>query len=215
MTDRAAFLAQLYTQPLLRGDAIIVLCGEDAEDRVAFAAQLFKSGAAERIVLSGGRHEPPSILGAEQAMGPLLGLGIAPERIILETMSQNTREQAEQILTLAEAEGWRRILLVASGYHLARAFLTFVAALQVHIPRLPESATGEEKADAFLNGLRLHVVPVAASQSPWSKTPPGVDRTRAELFHVESVKITEYGATGDCASYADGLAYLQHWENAR
>lgn len=190
MTPRESFLMHLLTGPLLKADAIVVLCGEDAAERASVGLQLFKQGAADRLVLSGGRHEPPAILGAEHVAGHLLGMGLSPAVLTVEHGSQNTHEQAVNVCDLAVTNGWRRLLLVASGYHLPRAFLTFVAAA-------PDD---------------LHLIPIPASQSPWHQCPPGLDRTRAELFCVEGVKITEYQALGHCASYEAGLDYLKQWE---
>lgn len=190
MTDHApAFLAALYTVPLRRVDALVVLCGEDAQARVDFALQLFKQEAAPVILLSGGYHQPPAILSAEHLAGPLMGQGIAPSRIMLERESQNTYQQAANVLARARLEGWGSLMLVASAYHLPRAFLTFVRAM--------------EEDD------KVRIVPVAASQSRWVDQPPGVDRTRDQLFAVELSKIGVYRE--HVATWGEGLAKLREW----
>lgn len=188
MTAPALFLAQLYTQRPQQADAIIVLCGEDGQLRAEAGLALFKLRTAPTLVLSGGRHEPPAILGADHLARYVLGEGVAPNALVVEGQSQNTREQAACVGTL-EA-GAKSLLLVASAYHLPRAFLTFLSASLQGDPRL---------------------IPVAAN-APWHEPPPGLDRTRADLWHVELTKITEYQQRGDCASWEDGLAYLKAWE---
>jgi uncharacterized SAM-binding protein YcdF (DUF218 family) len=194
LSDRERFLASFPVQPRRDGHAIVVLCGEDVEPRLEAAWALFQLGAAPQIVLSGGRHEPPRIIGAEVCEGRMLGLGVAPDRIVREAESRNTHEQAEHIMTLAAARQWSRLLLVASAYHAARAYLTFLRALQVR------GAT---------ETVRLIPVPVA---SPWGESPIAVEQDRWTLLDHETAKIEAYAARGHVASYADGLAYLRWWE---
>lgn len=195
MTGREEFLVRLFTGPLLTGDAIVVLAGEDADARLTIGAQLFRQGAAALLVLSGGRKELPRHRPAADLVGPLLGMGVAPERIVLESASQNTHEQAVHVLALAAERGWRRLLLVASSYHLPRAFLTFLATLR---------ATGRHEA--------VRLVPVAASQSPWDGCPPGCTSSRAVLLAEETIRLREYQAMGHCATEEEGTAYLSWWE---
>lgn len=184
------YLAQLYTGPLLEADAIVVLAGEDAESRCATALQLFKQGAARTILCAGGVSNPPTVLDADACAKWLLGEGVPPSAIETEGESRNTHQQAVNVLGVAAFRDWHRLLLVASAYHVPRAYLTFVAAL---------------------GSSDIHVVPMA-DYAAWSGSPPGHDRTRAELFHVESVKIAEYQAVGHCATYEQGIAYLGKWE---
>jgi uncharacterized SAM-binding protein YcdF (DUF218 family) len=188
MNARESYLCHLFTGPLLKADAIVILAGEDADARCQTGLELFRNGAAPRIVLSGGRHDPPAIQGADALAGKMLSLGVAPVALSVEHWSQNTREQAVNITEMAASNDWHRVLLVASAYHLPRAFLTFVA--------VPSP---------------VQWVPVPA-YAPWHQCPPGVDRTRAELLLVEGVKVTEYQALGHCASYEAGLDYLKTWE---
>jgi hypothetical protein len=192
MTPQTQFLVQLYTTPLARADAVVVLCGEDATPRMEVGLQLFRQGAAPTLLLSGGHHEPPRWLGAEHLADECIGKGLAPSRIVVEPTSQNTREQAEAVMAIAKEREWRSLLLVASSYHLPRAFLTFAA----------------------VESCRVRLVPVAAAsrEATWTTRPPGCDGTRAELFLVEHTKIQQYQATGHCASYEQGLACLTAWE---
>lgn len=203
MTDRDVFLAQLYTQPLRRADAIVVLAGEDGAARLEVGLQLFRQGGAPLLFLAGGRSEPPVVLSAKALEVDAIAAGVAPDRIVVEDRSQNTREQAVNTLLCADLRDAHTLLLVASSYHLPRAFLTFLGRLR-ELQRL--------WADPQATTARVRIVPVAASQSAWGECPPGGDRTREQLFHVESVKIAEYQALGHCASYAEGLAYFRQWE---
>ena len=188
MTPTSEFLSVLHTGPLLAGDVVVVLCGEDAEARVRTGYGLIQQGAAPRLLLSGGRSEPPAILSATDMAAKLVGMGLAPDRVLLETESQHTAEQAARVVAMATAEEWGRLLLVASAYHLPRAFLTFVRAI------------GERP---------IQLLPVAA-YAPWGQCPPGRDRTRRELARVDWCKVATYG--DDVATAEEGLAYLERWE---
>jgi hypothetical protein len=192
--DRERFLALVSSGPMLRGDAIITFCGEDADPRVNMAAGIFLSGGAPRIVLSGGKHEPPRWKGAKACEPMLFGKGVAPDRIILESESTNTREQAVAVVRLACDLGWRRLLLVASSYHAPRAYLTFLKEL---------ANVGHDKT--------IQLVSVPCSQSPWFSSPAGMITTRVDLLAGELEKIDLYGA--HVATYAEGLESIRYWES--
>lgn len=187
MTSRDLFLAQLFTQRPRSADLIVVLCGEDTDVRCDTARELFKLRVAPQILLTGRRSEPPAIRSADDCAPRLLGDGVAPAALTLDMDSQNTKEQAAKVFAARPGS----LILVASAYHLPRAYLTFIR--------------------PFLGDWWPRIVPVAAN-APWHERPTGLDRTRAELWHVEQTKITQYQATGDCASYADGLEYLREEE---
>lgn len=192
---RELFCAMLWTAPLLRADAAVVLCGEDAVPRLATGVELLRAGAAGCLVLSGGRHEPPKHLGAPHMAIEVLALGVAPDRVLVEDGSQNTHEQAVNVLELARANAWKRLLLVASPYHLPRAMLTFLR-VATATPRI------------------THIVPVACASVPWFQAPAGHTAHRNHLLSVEFAKIAEYQRKGHCATYQTGLTYLQATEGA-
>lgn len=188
LSPREDFLIDLFSHPPLAGDAIVVLCGEDAIPRAEKALWIFRElqGSAP-IVLSGGKADGEHLTSAEQLKNWYVGKGVARDRLIVENDSQNTREQAMEVLDLAEEKGWKRLLLVASSYHLPRAFLSFVAQLGS-------------------SGIRL--VPIPANQSDWDQSPAGIQMTRRQLRGQEMVKIDLYHAMGHCASWQSGLAHL-------
>lgn len=173
----------------MAADAIVVLCGEDCEPRLRVAAELMGSGGAPLVVLTGGVNGP-GVIGARRARAELMGMGVAPSRITCEIGSTNTRGQAEALALQAASQGWRRMLLVASAYHMPRAFLTFIHAM---------------RSDC-------QVLPVPASQSPWGGCPEGVEQTRLALLGSEMAKIETYRKKGHLASYAEGVEYLLRWE---
>ena len=179
---------------LARADAAVLLCGEDAGPRGAVAVSLLASQAVPLIVAAGGKHDPPRWLGAEDIQRELYAKGVMPGRVVLEADSTNTREQAVNVVRMAQSAGWTSLILVASNYHAPRAFLTFLKAL----------------ADADLDGtIRLMSAPARA---PWCQAPEGMRLTRWQLRLRELRKIEDYA--NHVASYADGMAYLERWESA-
>ena len=185
MTDREQFCAVLDGQPTRYGEAIIVLCGQDEDQRAFVGVKCLRDGAAPMIVLTG--HSAPGVA------KKVLGCGVAPDRILIEDASHNTREQAVNTVALAMEHGWTKLILVASPYHMYRAYLTFLQALN-------------ERGVAKV----IHLMPVPATQLSWWGKPIGCDTPRAELLGLEFEKIDRHGE--HVASYADGVAYLKYWE---
>ncbi len=196
ISDRDAFLSVLYNGPMLKANAAVVLCGEDARPRAAVGVQLLKAGAADLIVLSGGKHAPPRWVRALQVLPSIYASDVAPDRVVVEPDAMNTREQAVNVLAIATQAQWTRLLLVASPYHAPRAFLTFLKVVN---------------EAGIADTLRLSVVAVNhLGGFPWSKSPDGMSTARLRLLSREFQKIDEY--RNHVATYAEGLAYLAQWE---
>lgn len=193
MPPSETFLALLYNGPVYKADALVVLCGEDAEPRIPMAAALMNGGGALNVVLSGGIDQPPRWKGARTLYGPMLGKGVPHEKVIVEGESQNTREQAVNVVALAKERDWKRLILIASAYHMPRAFLTFLKAVD----------------DVGL-GETLQLQPFVASQLAWGEAPDGMTETRLELAQVDARKISEYN--GHVATFERGTDYLLWWE---
>lgn len=191
MTDRESYLAALFTVPIIPADAAVVLCGEDAVPRLLSAVQMVLMRYAPLLVLTGGRDQHPTIQGAKTLHTSAVALGVKEEAIVLDNAAMNTREQAVNVVALAKERRWRRLLLVASPYHLPRAFLTFV------------QAVGDQP---------LRVIPAPAGPTPWWGAPAGITDIRLDLLRREFEKVDAYGSQGHVATYAAGLEYLKHWE---
>jgi uncharacterized SAM-binding protein YcdF (DUF218 family) len=103
----------------------------DAVDRISQAAILLRTGKARMALISGGvvfpqPGDPPSE--AVVLAGWFRDQGIAPERLVLEEKSRNTRENAVESAAVIAAHGWKRVLLVSSAWHAPRALGCFRAA---------------------------------------------------------------------------------------
>jgi uncharacterized SAM-binding protein YcdF (DUF218 family) len=127
------FLAQ--EDELQPADAILVLSGSTMS-RPLEGADLYLAGYAPLIVLS--RDQPPIgmpalaergilfVTGATRTYGVFLQLGIPDSAIIIpERIHGNTAAEAVSLREMAEEQGWRRVIVVSSVYHLRRAAFAF------------------------------------------------------------------------------------------
>ena len=105
-------------------------------DRVWHGARLFHAGKAPLVILSGG-HLPWSRATGPEAQAMLqflIDLGVPEDRVLLETRSGTTHENALETARLLAARGIERVLLVTSAEHMRRAEATFRAAGIVLVP---------------------------------------------------------------------------------
>lgn len=124
----------IVRSPLTHADAIVVLSGSAAHvERAQWAAQLYKSGLAPRIILTndnqmGGWSEPlqRNPFYFERSRDQLLTAGVPPEaiQVRLEPVS-STYEEAQLIRAVQRDLGIKSMILVTSPYHSRRAFWTF------------------------------------------------------------------------------------------
>lgn len=89
--------------------------------RARRAAELFREGRVRGVVTTGGvgRTQPSE---GEATRRYLVGEEhVAPEAIEVESSSHTTHENLHLARPLLERRGWRTVLVVTDGYHLARA----------------------------------------------------------------------------------------------
>ena len=114
-------------------DAIVVLGGgvqsnrelsEQSMRRTIMGIRLFRRGLAPVLVFSGGTAGQTA---AEADVMAALAreLGIPAQRILVETVSFNTRSEAVEVARLIGPEGKRQILLVTDPFHMGRAQAVF------------------------------------------------------------------------------------------
>ena len=125
-------------------DAVIVLGGivdpaasrrsgelelTERSERILRALELLRSGQARAVLLSGGlmSSNPGEPSEAEQLAVFLRHEGIAPGRIVIESHSRNTRENAVESARIVSERGWHRLLLITSAWHMPRAVGCFRA----------------------------------------------------------------------------------------
>lgn len=128
-----SFLAK--EDPLQHADVILVLSGS-AMVRPLEGADLYLAGYAPRIVLT--RDQPGGemvalakrgiefVTGVARTYDVFLQLGIPDEAIIIPArVHGNTAAEAVTLREMAAREGWRRVVVVSSRYHLRRADFAF------------------------------------------------------------------------------------------
>ena len=119
-----------------RFDAIVVLgaavgAGGGASAalrrRVAEGVRRLEAGQAPVLLLSGGKGDGRPAEARVMA-GLARAAGVAEERLVLETDSRSTLENARHSVRLMRARGWSSALVVTDTVHLPRALLAFRAA---------------------------------------------------------------------------------------
>lgn len=110
----AGFL--IVSEPPEPADAAIVLSGEISE-RVDYAVKLFHQGLAKYLVLSG--NTPGFTISQMEQLA--LGAGVPKNKIILESDSNSTYENALGCRQIFFKNGFKKGLLVTSSYHSRRA----------------------------------------------------------------------------------------------
>jgi len=101
-----------------------------AGDRVLYAAQLYKAGAAPLIILSGGNmsySQERSTTPAQEMQAMLVGLGVPQEALVLQSQSQNTAEDAYFTSAILTEKQIRTVILVTSAAHMERALMMFAS----------------------------------------------------------------------------------------
>ncbi len=189
LTKQAQFIAIIDNEPLKKADVIVLLTG-DGLFRTEKVIQLYKQRWAPIIVISGGvNNRSYGSLPAGELGKKLIKVGIPKSIIILDGESQNTRQQAVNIIKLASRKNWKRLILVASNYHQYRAYATFLKAM----------------LDA---NQMIDIINAPANLSWFRKEPWG---RRIDLLESEFKKIDRYTKDGHIASY-DELLNNQRWK---
>ncbi len=172
-----------------KSDSVICLEG-DGYSRIEQTIGIFKQGLADNIVLSGGYHAPPFCVPAQVLIKKLLDKEIPKSKIIIEERSQNTFEQGHEVMEIAKAKKWKKIILVASHFHQPRAYFTFIKAMKD-------------------SGLKIQIFNASVRELPWfSKTSLGLNRL--ELLEEEFRKIEKYQRSGHVATFKEVIEY-QKW----
>ena len=98
--------------------------GPGTMERMVTAARLHRRLGIP-IVVSGGKVYATSGSIARITKRFLVDLGISPDAVILEDRSRDTYENALYCKAICEQRGFKKPLVVTSGYHLKRALLCF------------------------------------------------------------------------------------------
>lgn len=120
-----------------QADAIVVLGGSvavpdrprieveltDTSDRILHAARLYRAGKAPLVIATGGASNSPPEAYVMKAL--LKEWGVPGKRIVMETKSLNTYQNAVNTKPLLDKLRLKKVLLVTSAIHMPRALATF------------------------------------------------------------------------------------------
>lgn len=190
LTDREVYMALVDNDLISKADAIILLEG-DGYNRYQHAVELYKQGVSAKIVFSGGITDYTyGSVPFEKIRPMLLNAGVKEVDLIWESISQNTREQACEVVNLALKYGWKRLVLVASPEHQYRAYLTFLKKIL------------EMKSNIILMNSPAKNLKWFAS-CDWG--------IRTERLNQEFERIERYSVLGHLATFQEAITY-QKWK---
>ncbi len=151
-------------QPPVAADAIVVFAGGVGEsgkagggyqERVKQAVDLYRQGLATHVVFSSGYVF--AFREAEIMRDLAVANGVPADAIVLEQRAANTYENVVYSNQILASNGWHRVLLVSSPYHMRRALLTWHRAAPdvVVVPTpVPKSQFYEHGTGANLEQIR-------------------------------------------------------------
>ncbi len=125
MVSRAGYWLEAPAMAPVRADAIVVLGGNDG-DRALRALGLYREGYAPKIVLTGlerGSASPPANLTWRAQY--LVARGVPRSAVRFEIYSENSYEEAANILELMRKQGWRTVIAVSDPPHMRRLAWTW------------------------------------------------------------------------------------------
>src|SRR5687768_16859108 len=108
----------LLVETNIKPAQIIIVLGGGGKERPARAVELLRKGSAPRLLLSGAGEDPSLRAKVREEKIP-------EARIILESKSRNTKENAEFTAEMLRTQKITNAIIVTSWYHSRRAFACF------------------------------------------------------------------------------------------
>lgn len=106
-------------------DVIVAVSGGDTAARAKKAIQLYKAGYADKIIFSGAAADSTSISNAEAMRRIAEADGVPASAIYLDESSEDTKQNAANVVNILHNVGARNVILVSSPYHLKRVKMNF------------------------------------------------------------------------------------------
>ena len=96
---------------------------DDNVERLLAAWDVWRSGRARAIVVSGGAADPNvvPVVEARVLADQLAAWGVPRDKIVVDDTAVNTRDNATHVAALVRPRGWKEVLVVTSAAHVARA----------------------------------------------------------------------------------------------
>lgn len=193
-------LLSILSQPLINSNVVVCLTG-DGVGRMLEGLKLLKEGWAKNMLIVGSNSLLSSNpqAGADEIKNFLVLNNVEAWGVqdrITTAEGANTLEQAENASHACKKENWKTGILVASSYHLPRAFLTFLNTL--------------EKM-----GHEMKIIP-HASPSPWYGKNEEIAVEPAEggrrFLEEELPRIVRYQEKGDITSWTQLEEYFRKYK---
>ena len=106
-------------------DAIVAVSGGDTTARTKKAVQLYQAGYANKIIFSGAAADATSISNAEAMRRIAEADGVPASAIYLDESSEDTKQNAANVVDILHNIGAKNVILVSSPYHLKRVKMNF------------------------------------------------------------------------------------------
>ena len=108
---------------LVKSDVIVALGGDNRCNREKRAAELWRQGWADNVVVSGITY-PWGFHTGEAARRYVMSLGVPGEKISMISETLNTRAEARALDDLMRERGWNSAIIVTAAFHSRRAMYT-------------------------------------------------------------------------------------------
>lgn len=113
------------SDPCEAADAIVAVSGGDTNARTDEAIHMYKNGWSDTLIFSGAAEDKTGLSNAEAMKRRAIESGVPSTAIVLDELSETTKQNAENSKTIFETRNIKKIILVTSGYHQRRASLEF------------------------------------------------------------------------------------------
>ncbi len=99
----------------------------ETSERFEAGLALLQTGKAGRLVFTGARMSwrDRTATEGEELKRLAVARGIAPERILVTREVGNTADEAAAVAALMKTQGWHRVILVTTGWHMPRSAWLF------------------------------------------------------------------------------------------
>lgn len=158
ISDAIVVLGGMFGPPSGPGQVVNL---NDAGERIEAGIALQRAGRAPTLVFTGARGPLGAASYSEGAVCREIALraGIASGAVIVTRAVSHTADEAEAIAELMREKGWRRVILVTSGWHMPRAAWVFeragVAIMPFAVDFRFTAAEGFSFLDLIPNGASL------------------------------------------------------------
>jgi uncharacterized SAM-binding protein YcdF (DUF218 family) len=117
--------------------------------RAMEAARVYHMAGSPLVIASGGAAGRDGTAPESEALRlALIALAVPPDRILPESASMNTREEAAIVSELLRARGLTRVVLVTSPLHMRRSMAVFARAGVHPVPAIAPMATDRRELGA-------------------------------------------------------------------